>query len=83
MREELKKLIGDEYPVIYLHAVSEDGKKSITLYDSGDPTWHQITTGEKKDTAFAMRNFIYLLLGAAYSLLPDRVTIPTKTKGKR
>ena len=82
MHSELKKLLGEQYPEFHLFARSRDGEASITIYDSGEVTNTIIHTGAKRDTAFALRSFLYTLLGLAYSLLPETPSIPIPKKKK-
>ena len=76
----IKEILGDEYETFYLYAEKRDGMGAISAHYHGENSQGVCESG-RGQSRFALRMFLYNVLGYVYASIDEPQFPPDEVKG--
>ena len=78
--EKVQKALGEEYETFYLYAEKKHCRGALAVHFHGENSQGVCESRDRQQSKFALRMFLYNLLGHVYASIDDPPFPPTKTK---
>ncbi len=80
LTDEIKAALGEEYETFYLYAEKKHCRGALAVHFHGENSQGVCESGDRQQSKFALRMFLFNLLGHVYASIDDPPFPPSSTK---